>query len=169
MQQKYLLIHYCLPCDFYLNLCCCHDLSLPHRIMNLGFISVLCPDLYSRQSVWKSKEKKILTWIFSSEVKTKTLAKTQTLLFVGKNVLFVCLVGVIIPGRNGGRNLPGAQTLVLSSHPNPASLLWPSFPHFKSERLYNLLCGPHWWQDKSKPVEIARLSGGISLCHLHRA
>lgn len=102
---RYLLIHYCLLGGFYLNLCCCHDLFLPHRIMNLDFISVLCPDLYSRQSVWKSKEKKILTWIISSEVKTKILAKTQTMLFCVKYVLFVCWVGFITPVENSGTNL----------------------------------------------------------------
>lgn len=90
--------------DFYLNLCCCHDLFLLHRIMNPGFIFifVLCPDLYGRQSAWKSKKKKILTWIHSPEVKTKAPAKTQTLIFLRKDTLFVCSVGVIVPERSDG-------------------------------------------------------------------
>lgn len=119
MQQKYLLIHSCLPCGFCLNWCCCLDLFLPHRIMNPGFISVLCPDLYSRQSVWKSKEKKILTWIFSSEVKTKTLAKTQTLLFCWEECL-VCVFGWCYHSRKewGKEPARGPDTCaVLSSQP----------------------------------------------------
>lgn len=106
--EKSLLIHYWLPFDFYLNVCCCHDFSLPHRIMNLHFISVLCPDWYSRQSVWKSKEKKIVTWIISSEVKTKTLAKTQTMVFVVKKCL-VRLIGFTILVVKSGRNLPRSR------------------------------------------------------------
>lgn len=107
---KYLLTHCCSPGGFYLNVCCCHDLFLPCRIMNLDFISVLCPDLYSRQSVWKSKEKKILTWIISSEVKTKTLAKTQTILFYCEEY-FVYFIGFTIPLGNGRNKLPRSQEI----------------------------------------------------------
>ena len=72
--------------------------------MNPGFIFifVLRPDLYGKQSAWKSKEKKILSWLYSPELKTKATAKTQTLIFVGKDALFVCSVGVIVPERSVG-------------------------------------------------------------------
>ena len=50
----------------------------------------------------KIKEEEDIDLDNSPEVKTKAPAKTQTLIFLRKDTLFVCSVGVIVPERSDG-------------------------------------------------------------------
>lgn len=51
-----------------------------------------------------NKGKEDIDLVILPRGKTKAPAKTQTLIFVGKDALFVCLVGVIVPERRLGKD-----------------------------------------------------------------